>query len=110
MTQLIFFLGAATTRNCVNLAYLPEPLYNIVLLGVATIICMFLPVVYINFSNSTNQKLKFTLIEHIDQLLGYQLIKSFHEHLELLLHSLGHSPFGDKSVNGIQNFKKIGQP
>jgi hypothetical protein len=42
--------------------------------------------------------------------LGYQLIKSFHEHLELLLHSLGHSPFGDKSVNGIQNFKKIGQP
>lgn len=58
---------------------------------------MLFPVIHVDFCDTSNQELQFSLIKYIDEVLGYKLIESFFEGLELLLHALVDAPFCNKA-------------
>lgn len=65
--------------------YLPEVLNDFVGLGVASVIGVLLPVVNIDISNTANQKLKFPLIEDVDQILWDEFVETNEESVELFI-------------------------
>jgi hypothetical protein len=58
---------------------------------------VFLPIIHIDFCNTTNQQFKLTFIKDVDKILGNQLVESFLEGFELFFDTLGNTPFGDKT-------------
>lgn len=72
---------------------LPEILNDFVGFLVATIIGVFLPVVHINISNTTDQKLEFSFVKDIDEIGGNQLVEAGNECVELLFDTLFDLPF-----------------
>lgn len=51
--------------------------------------------IHINLGHASNQQLKLTLIEHIDEVLGDELAEAGHEGLKLLLDTLSNTIFHD---------------
>jgi hypothetical protein len=76
---------------------LPEVLDDLIVLGVSTVISMLLPVLHINICDTTNEKLEFTLIEHVDKVSGDELVEPCDEILELFFDSFLDAPFSYKS-------------
>ena len=81
---------------------LPEVLDDLVLLLVTTVVGVLLPVVDVDISDTTDEKLKLALIEHIDKIGWDQLVESGHESVELFLHSLHNLPFSNQPVDVSQ--------
>jgi hypothetical protein len=89
---------------------LPETLDNLILLLVTAIVSMLFPVVNVNISNSANQKLELSLIEHIDQVGGNKFVEAGNKGVELLFHSLLDFPFRHKpgiDVSVVAGAKKF---
>lgn len=73
----------------------PKIPYNLVLLGVAPIICMLLPIFYVNVRNAANKQLQFPLIKYIHKIRGNKLIEASDKSIELLFDSFLNSPLRD---------------
>lgn len=78
--------------------HFPEVLNDFVLLLVATVIGVFLPVVYVDISNTANEKLEFTLVKHVDKISRNQFVETSDEGIELFLDSLHDFPFSHKPM------------
>ena len=77
---------------------LPEMLNNLVGLGVSTVVSVFLPIVNVDISDTTNEEFELALIEDVDQICRNELIESRHESCKLFFDSLLNAPFGDETV------------
>lgn len=75
----------------------PEVLNNFVLFLVAAVVGMFLPVIDINISDTTNQEFELALIENVDKISWDQFVETGDEGIELLFDSLLDLPFGNES-------------
>lgn len=72
--------------------YLPEPLHNIITLGIPSIIGMLFPIVYIHLCNTTDKQLQFPLIKDINQILRDKFIESLREAIKLFLNAFLDTP------------------
>ena len=77
---------------------LPELLNDFVLLLVASVVCVLLPVVNINVSDATNEKLKLALVKHIDKVGRNEFIETRDESVELFFDTLDDLPLGYESA------------
>ncbi len=59
---------------------------------------MFLPIVYIHFRNTTNEKFQFTFIKDVNQVLWDKFIESLREILELFWNTFLYTPIRNKTV------------
>jgi hypothetical protein len=78
-------------------SHLPEVNNDLVILSVTAVIGMFLPVIDVDVSNTTDQEFEFSLIENVDQVCWNQLVEAGNECVELLLDSFLDAPFGDET-------------
>ena len=85
------------------LAYLPEVLYHRITLSVAAVIGVLLPVVDIDICDTTNEQLKLTLVEDIDEIGRDELVEALHEGVELFINTLLNAPFRDEPAKLVSN-------
>ena len=92
LVSLIIILSAAKTNS-------PEIPYNLILFSVTSVICMFLPILYIDVCNTTDEKFQLPFIKYIDKIRGNKLVEACHKSVELCLNSLLYPPFSDKAIS-----------
>ena len=82
---------------------LPEALDDLVVFSVAAVVGVLLPVVDVDFSDTTNEQFELAFVEDVYKVRGDELVETRDEGLELLFDSFLDSPFGDESrlVSGI---------
>ena len=75
----------------------PEVLDDFVILGVATVIGVFLPVLDVNVCNTTDKQLELAFVKNIYKIRGDELVETGDESLELFLDTFLNTPFRDES-------------
>lgn len=81
------FLLAVPASDC-----LPEELDHLIGLGVSSIVSVLLPILDIDFCDTTNQQLQLSLVKDINEFGGNELVESSDESLELIVDTLPDSP------------------
>ena len=79
----------------------PELLDDLIILGVATVIGVLLPVLYVDISDTADEQLKLALIEDIDEVCGDQLVEAGDEGVELFRYALLDAPLCDQTVGWL---------
>lgn len=69
-----------------------------ILLGVPSVIRMFLPVFDVNVSNTTNKQFQLSLVKHIDKIWRNEFIEASDKGGELLLDSFLDPPLCNKTA------------
>lgn len=77
--------------------HLPEVLDHLILFLVAAVVGVFLPVLDVDVGDAADQELEFTLVEHVDEIGGDELVEAGDEGVELLLDTFLDLPFSDES-------------
>lgn len=80
---------------------LPEETNNLIRLRVASVICVLLPVFYIDFCNATDEQLELALIENIDQVRGNEFGETRQKGVELFLNTLLDPPFCHEAISRL---------
>lgn len=83
--------------------HLPEVLYHRITFSVAAVVGVLLPVIDIDICDTSNEQLKFALIEDVDQVGRDELVEALHECVELLVDALLNAPFCDKPENKVSD-------
>jgi hypothetical protein len=75
---------------------LPKVLDDFVVFSVAAVIRVFLPVLHVNISNTTNEEFEFALVEDVYEIGRDELVETSNKGLELLLDALLDPPLSDE--------------
>ena len=92
--------SAAFSDESKTSTYGPEVPDDLILLCVPPVVCVLLPVFYIDICNTSNKQFQFAFIENIDKVWWNELVEASNKSVELFFNSLLDSPFGDKSTKG----------
>jgi hypothetical protein len=93
--SIVSIVGVHRELSCF-FTHLPEVLYHGIAFGVAAVIGVLLPVVDVDICDTTNEQLKLTLIEDVDQVGRDELVEALHKGIELLVDTLLNAPFCDE--------------
>ena len=85
-----FLLGIPATNT------FPEILNHFIVFSVAAVISVFLPVVDVNVSDTTNKEFEFALVKDIDEVGRDEFVEASDKGLELLFDSFLNPPLSDE--------------
>ena len=77
---------------------LPEMLNHLVVLGVASVIGVFLPVLHVDIGDTADEELEFALVEDVDEVGGDEFVEAGYEGVELFRDALLDAPFSYETV------------